>query len=236
MRTLLFLQNAQNKYSASHVERTFVESGLQVDYFWASKNEFPAYLGGYDGIYISGGPSSAYDDDEFIRQQISIVQEGRDRAIPVLGVCLGCQIAAAALLGHDKVFKRDRCEVGFKDLELLDAFETDELCQGINQPVRMFVWHNDDIWPDSSDMRILARSPDSEVQIWRYKETRIWGVQGHPEVPVPEHRAWFEEHRAGLEKDGADVAALIADGKSTAQAKKLVRRFARICIDTPRLP
>ena len=56
----------------------------------------------------------------------------------------------------------------------------------------------------------------------------MWGVQGHPEVNRSQAQAWFEEIRAVLERDGADVDRLKAEADDASDAKRLLANFARL--------
>ena len=229
LKRVLFLQNSGSERSASGVDRLFERQGLAVDYRWAPNGQLPDDVRAYDGIFISGGPNSAYDETAFIRAERELVRQAQEDGVPTLGVCLGCQLIAAALCGQNQVYRRDRCEVGYVSLRLEAAASSDPLLKELATDLRMFVWHNDDILPDHPNMQVLAGSADSAVHIWRFRDSAIWGIQGHPEVPWPEPGRWFEEHRPGLTTDGVDVTSLIAEAEDTSAARSLIECFARLC-------
>jgi GMP synthase-like glutamine amidotransferase len=79
-------------------------------------------------------------------------------------------------------------------------------------------------------MTVLASSDVCPNHIWRHRHYRAWGIQGHPELTVNEAPVWFEENRAVLEKDGADVDALKRSARQLAAGTDMVRNFALLCL------
>jgi GMP synthase (glutamine-hydrolysing) len=223
---LLYLQNSTSRETVTRLDDRFESWGLTVDRRWAYNGEFPDELGNYDGIFISGSPHGAYEDIPFIHREHELIQEAAEKAIPMLGVCFGHQILASALCGRDQVFRRDHCEVGYKRLDVTTAALDDEIASDIHPKFDMFVWHNDEVRGDHPDMTIIATTNDCPNHIFRYRDLPIWGIQGHPEVTVEASRVWFEENRADLEADGADVDDLHRTAVEAETAKTMLRRFA----------
>jgi GMP synthase-like glutamine amidotransferase len=93
----------------------------------------------------------------------------------------------------------------------------------------MFVWHNDEVRARHPDMTILASSDDCPNQIWRYKDENIWGIQG--EVTRAQAIVWFEENRARMEEDGANIDSLKAQAHEAAEAKTMLTRFAELVVN-----
>lgn len=230
-RRLLFLNNTSALDAVPPTLRHLAADTVSVDSFWCSRNEFPDSLTPYAGCVVSGSAKSSYDDDAWIARQHALIRRLTDRGTPVLGICFGSQIAASALFGRDWVFRRDCCEVGFKTLHVSPEARRDPVCDRLDPSTRMFVWHNDDVRPDHPDMRVLATTDACPNQIWRHRERRIWGVQGHLEITVAEAPAWFGRNRDRLEADGADVDRLIAKAEEAESAKSILRRFLNICSD-----
>ncbi len=143
----------------------------------------------------------------------------------MLGVCFGSQILASALCGRDQVFRRPACEIGNKWLQATPAAADDIIASGIVPQVYMFVWHNDEVRATHPDMTILASSDQCPNQIWRYKDQPIWGIQGHPEITLQQAPLWFEQNRATMERDGADIEQLNATADEASAAKSMLTRF-----------
>ena len=224
--TLLYLGNGTKLQSVAKLDERFESWGLKVDRHWAYHGAFPDTLAGYDGIFISGSPHGAYEDIPFIHREHELIQDAAAREIPMLGICFGSQILASALCGRDQVFRRESCEIGYKDLPVSEAAKDDPVAAGLGESVHMFVWHNDEVRGDHPDMTLLASSDLCPNQIWRYRDAPFWGIQGHPEITQAQAPVWFEENRARMAQDGADVDDLKAAAHEAAEAKTMLTRFA----------
>jgi GMP synthase (glutamine-hydrolysing) len=222
---LLYIGNGPKFQSVAKLDDRFAGWGVAVDRFWAYESEFPENLDGYDGIFVSGSPHGAYEDVPFIQQEHKLIQTAAERGIPMLGICFGSQILASALCGRDQVFRREFCEIGYKDLPITAAAKNDEITGELDESVHMFVWHNDEVRGDHPDMTILASSELCHNQIWRWRDAPIWGIQGHPEITREQAPIWFEENRDRMEKDGANVDDLKAAADEADEAKTMLTRF-----------
>lgn len=222
---LLYLANGPKLQSVARLDERFESWGLTVDRYWAFDGKFPEKLGGYDGILLSGSPHGAYEDIAFIHREHDLIRQAADREIPMLGICFGSQILASALCGRDQVFRRDFCEIGYKDLEVTTAARDDAVTADLGETVHMFVWHNDEVCGDHDDMTILASSDLCPNQVWRWRDAPVWGIQGHPEITRDQALVWFEENRARMEQDGADIDELKAAADEATAAKSMLERF-----------
>ncbi len=225
---LLYLGNGRSLQSVAKLDDRFETWGLEVDRHWAYNGEFPEKLSGYDGIFLSGSPHGAYEDIAWIHREHDLIRDAQEQGIPMLGVCFGSQILASALCGKDQVFRRPNCEVGYKDLPCTEATKTDLIACDLGDTVHMFVWHNDEVRGDHPDMTILAYSDDCANHVWRYRDEKIWGIQGHPEVTKAQAPIWFEQCRATMEKDGASIEHLKATADEAAEAKTMLTRFTEL--------
>ena len=223
---LLYLGNGRSLQSVAKLDDRFESWGLAVDRFWAFDGQFPDSLDGYDGLFLSGSPHGAYEDVPFIHREHRLIEDAAQRGMPILGLCFGSQILASALCGRDQVFRRTSCEIGYKHLPVLPAAGEDPLTANLGPTTEMFVWHNDEVRAERPDMTILAVSDDCPNQIWRYRDQPIWGIQGHPEVTKAQAPAWFEQNRARMTQDGADVDQLKRDARDASDGQSVLRRFA----------
>jgi GMP synthase - Glutamine amidotransferase domain len=225
---LLYLANGPRMQSVARLDDRFEAQGLAVERRWAWDGDFPDSLAGYDGIFLSGSPHGAYEDVAFIHREHALIRDAAALDIPMLGICFGSQILASALCGRDQVFRRSFCEIGYKDLSVTPAAAADALAGGLGASVHMFVWHNDEVRADHPDMTILASSDLCPNQIWRFRDRPFWGIQGHPEITRDQAPVWFEENRARMTADGADVEALKAAADEAAEAKVMLARFVAV--------
>ena len=228
MAHLLYLGNGPKFQSVAKLDERFESWGLKVDRYWAYNVQFPDDLNSYDGIFLSGSPHGAYEDIPFIHQEHDLIQRAAEREMPILGICFGSQILASALCGRDQVFRRDFCEIGYKDLPLTEAAKDDPLVEALDGSVNMFVWHNDEVRDDHKDITILASSDLCPNQIWRWRDSPIWGIQGHPEITQAQAPIWFEENRKRMENDGANVDDLKASADETFEAKTMLTGFVNV--------
>jgi GMP synthase-like glutamine amidotransferase len=225
----LLLNNAPRRDARPAILDRLAGDDFEIEAFWACGGEFPGEGEGYAGVYSSGSPHGAYEALPWIERQHRLLEDFAARGVPTLGVCFGSQILASALCGRDQVFRRPDCEVGYKWLDLRDDAVADPLCRGLAEGLRMFVWHNDEVRHDHPEMEILASTAACPNQVWRHRSAPAWGVQGHLEITRAEAPAWFERNRERLERDGADVDALIAEAEETTEAKSMLRNFLDLC-------
>jgi GMP synthase-like glutamine amidotransferase len=142
----------------------------------------------FDAALAMGGPMGAGDDRDHPwlageRELIAaMVAAGR----PVLGVCLGAQLLAAALGG--RVMPCERPEVGLLEVELTEEGRADPLFAGLGRALVSLQWHGDTFELPEGAVR-LARSADVANQAFRAGE-RAYGVQFHLEVTAQMAREW----------------------------------------------
>ncbi|MEI4472971.1 type 1 glutamine amidotransferase [Frigidibacter sp. MR17.24] len=225
---LLYIGNGTKFQSLARLDERFEGWGLTLDRYHAFAGEFPETLDGYDGIFLSGSPHGAYEDIPFINREHDLIREAADKGIPMLGICFGSQILASALCGRNQVFRRDFCEIGYKDLPTTEAVQTDPIAKDLGDSVNMFVWHNDEVRAAHPDMVILAYSDICPNHVWRFRDQPVWGIQGHPEVTAEQAPLWFEENRARMTLDGADVEVLKATAHEAAESKTMISNFVEL--------
>lgn len=136
-------------------------------------------------VVVLGGPQGANDDSARLREQEELIRWCHSRDVPVLGICLGSQLAAKALGGG--VYRGSRPEVGFYDDVTPDA--SHPLFGGAPDPYTVFQWHQDTFRLPPGARR-LASSPAYENQAFVHGS--VVGLQFHLEIDAPTARAWTD--------------------------------------------
>ncbi|THV42289.1 glutamine-hydrolyzing GMP synthase [Glycomyces buryatensis] len=128
-------------------------------------------------IILSGGPSSVYAEGA-PQVDEALFQAG----VPVLGICYGFQAMAKALGGT--VAKTGLSEYGGTELDVVRA---GTLLAGL--PERQSVWmsHGDSVTEAPEGFEVVARTAGAPVAAFENLDSRLAGVQYHPEVAHTPH-------------------------------------------------
>lgn len=172
-------------------------------------DELPVDLDRHSGVLVLGGSMNALDEDvtPWLARTKDLIRQAVGNAVPLLGICLGHQIAVDALGGvvasNPAGTQRGLLEHGWNS-----AVVADPLFAG--RPARAAHWNSDIavVPPDGS--AVLARAPGGEVQALRFGEVS-WGIQSHPEVDEVILRAWAEEEWSEGAADPVGVDAFLAE-------------------------
>ena len=164
----------------------------------------------YDVLVPMGSIRSLTNTDEidnWIFTEIDMVRAAHERDVPMLGVCFGGQLLAAALGGS--VEQAPVPEIGWYEIR-----EPDGSANGTRNPLGpgpWFQWHHDRFNPPP-DAEVLAVN-DNAVQLFRLG--RCVGTQFHPEVTYAHLEGFLSE---------ADDEYLAAHGLSRAELLADIRR------------
>ncbi len=197
---------------------------------WAG-DELPA-ASAYDGVVVLGGSMGANDDHlhPWIGPVKQLVRDCVAASTPVLGICLGHQLVAAALGGTGELNALGQ-QVGVYDVGWLPEAESDDLVAGLG-PVRGIQWNHDLVTTLPDQAVALARTPQGELQVARFAD-RVWGVQLHPEADEHIVAAWADGDREEHLDRGLDQRALLGEieqarGELDAAWRPLAVRFVEL--------
>jgi GMP synthase-like glutamine amidotransferase len=145
----------------------------------------------HDAIVLYGGSTNVADaaHEPWLRDELAWLRERLDAGTPVLGVCLGAQLVAAAL--GAEVARSDPPEIGWLDVALTGDGVADPVLGALPARFTACQWHS---WTFAvpGGATLLARSP---VCPQAFRRGSAWGVQFHPEVDAPTLARWNATYR-----------------------------------------
>ncbi len=125
------------------------------------------------GLILSGGPSSVYDEDA-PHITADVLANGNR---PVLGICYGLQLIAHKL-GGDVQPSKSR-EYGYARLRITDA--SSPIFAGLPPELDVWMSHGDHVTKIPDGFSVTATTEDA-INAFEDRSRGIYGVQFHPEV------------------------------------------------------
>ena len=155
-----------------------------------------------------GGPESVYQLDRYpyLRAEIALIENALKAGRPVLGVCLGSQLLAAALGAN--VRRAAHKEIGWYPVTLRPEAKDDRVLRGLPEKFVACHWHSD-IFDLPAGAVALASSELTELQAFRYAEN-AWGLLFHAEMTQRIVAALVSEFGEGLKRVGIDGDEILA--------------------------
>jgi GMP synthase (glutamine-hydrolysing) len=146
----------------------------------------PGSLGAAAALVVMGGPMGVYETDRYshLTAELRLIEQALAHDRPVLGVCLGSQLLAAAL--GARVYPGVK-EIGWYDIERTTGATTDPLAGEFPARFTAFVWHGDAFDLPGGATR-LASSAATENHAFRFGR-HAYGLLFHLEVDEPQVRA-----------------------------------------------
>lgn len=182
------------------------EAGGQLD-LWvpAERSEPAADPLGYDAVFVLGGSMNVDEGDRhrWLATEEAMLRELLANEIPLLGLCLGGQMLAAAAGGEPR--RAPRPEIGWHRVEVTPEGADDPLLGPLAPAFEAYMWHSFE-FPLPPGAVPLARS-EFCLQACRIGE-RAWALQFHPELSAADARHWI----SGLRADSDAVRAGIDPG------------------------
>ena len=187
------------------------------------------------GLVVLGGSMNADEVEKhpFLVQEVAWIRQAVDAGLPVLGICLGCQLLAKALGAQ---VRANACkEIGWYEWQPLPAAADDQLLGAVQSGEIVFHWHGDTFDLPTGAVQ-LVRGATCEQQAFRYGR-QAWGLQCHLEVTPEIIDQWITGPggcRELAELPHIDPAAIQAEiprrlPKMHALGEKVFGAFAKRC-------
>lgn len=175
--------------------------------------EPPADPFGYDAVLTLGGAMNADqgEDHPWLAAEDRLLGELIERGKPLLGLCLGGQLVAAA--AGAAVGPAARPEIGWHRVELSEEGRRDPLLGPLAPGFEAFQWHSYEFALPAGGVALGASKVC--LQAARVGE-RAWALQFHPEVSAGDVVGWIEGYRSDPDavRIGIDPAALAAEARA----------------------
>jgi GMP synthase (glutamine-hydrolysing) len=221
-------------------ERCDADGRELVEWMPGLGEPLPAPAAGWDAIAVFGGGMNVRDAERlpWMRAEIELLRDALEAAVPVLGICLGAQLLAAA--AGAEVRRSPSPEIGWFDVARTDEGARDPVLGRLPARLMAYEWHSYAFALPAGAVE-LARSAACS-QAFRLRD-RVWGVQFHPEV-VPEIvREWALDYRSDPDAIamGFDPPAHIAEAEERLPAwmeigRTLFDAFLTAASAAPRAP
>ncbi len=202
-------------------EPVFKEKGLALNAFNGASAKPHPPVSAFDGLVVLGGPMGVYEQARypFIKKEIQLIQQALKAKKPILGVCLGAQLLAAAL--GSRVVKNHAKEIGWYPLMREPGADNDPLCEAFGQTETVFQWHGDTFNLPKGSVRLFS-APLCQEQGFRYG-ANAYGLQFHVEVTGGAIRAWLAN--AGNKQELASLKEQIDPAVIKAQTPQHIDRL-----------
>jgi len=215
------------------VEEELRRAGLEVSVVRVHRRDpVPRSAAGLSGLVVMGGPMGVGDSGSLphLRDELALVESALSLSLPVLGICLGSQLLAAAL--GARVSRGPAPEIGWAPVELSEAARADPLLGGLPPSFPALHWHGD-VFALPGGAAHLARSAGTETQAFR--RDRAYGLLFHLEAGRAQVEGMARAFGGDLLRAGVDPGLILRDtARFAAEGERLGRqvfgRFARLAI------
>jgi GMP synthase (glutamine-hydrolysing) len=188
------------------------ERGVELDEWMLSERGTapPREIADYGAVLTFGGAMHADQEDRhpWLRFEKDFLAAMLDDGMPILAVCLGCQVLADAAGGSAR--RASEPEIGWHGVEVGERAAGDPVIGPMAPRFEAFQWHSYEAVPPEG-AAILASSPVCP-QAYRVGE-RAWGIQFHAEVTTADAGRWIDDYRSDEDavRVGVDPKALRAE-------------------------
>lgn len=196
-------------------------SGLQKEKFiiWPIErlNEFDLTRVSLHSVIITGSHDNVTEDPSYLEAAFSFLKKIRELQVPVLGICYGHQLLAAAF-GGEVTTLANGPEFGAVKIIKTPETQDDLLFSSLPPEFLAFMSHQQTVQQLPPGAIKLAYSSKDQHAAF-YLKPNIWGVQFHPEFDEKIMRFYLKKHFKINEKETEKYLNVCS------QASSLIPRF-----------
>lgn len=173
--------------------------------------DLPSDVDGFDGLVLGGGGQSAYESKlyPYLDSECALVRSALALEKPLLGLCLGGQLIARALVAE--VRRAPQKEIGFFPVTRSSDASNDPLMRELPEKFGAAHWHGDVFEIPAGGIR-LASSALTPNQAFRHG-LKCYGFQFHLEMTPVLFEELVLDSQDYLVDSGADPQALIREAR-----------------------
>jgi GMP synthase (glutamine-hydrolysing) len=191
MPKLLVFQHVASE-PLGHLDPLLRESGCRIRYVnFGREPRAQPDVRRYDGLVVLGGPMNVDQtaSHPHLATEIEVIREAVNAGKPMLGICLGGQLLAAAMGGH--VQPNPVPEIGWYRLHVRPQGHHDPLFRHFERmPRHVFQWHAYTFQPPPGAVP-LAWTRSCRQQAYRIGD-HAWGLQFHLEADLSLISRWLQ--------------------------------------------
>lgn len=161
----------ESKKTAMEKTLTLFEANFEI--YMTFNDEFPE-PGTFSALIVDGGKSMhKYFDDEGNKLEGSILIENAN--VPVLGVCMGCQII-------ERIYGGRLCFYELRGWAEMTIVKDDPLLEGLDENFDAWSNHGFGLAVVPEDFELLCEGEDGSIQVIKHSDKPIYGILFHPEM------------------------------------------------------
>ena len=208
--------------------------GFEIENVLAAEARYPLQKAeSCELLVIMGGPMGVYEQQDypFLTGEIALIRQRLAARKPILGICLGAQLMAAAL-GARVYPGENGKEIGWSAIQSAPNLTPPNwFAPLLADGLEVLHWHGDTFDLPPSVLH-LASSKLYANQAFAVEDFAL-ALQFHPEVTAAGLESWYTGHAAELNRTGISIPALRSAAQNHAAAlERATKRFFNLWLDT----